>query len=175
VALALIVKRYTFPPSLAMNQSTAQRALRTALIVAICGTSIGLGLAYNLDSRYWVYLIIIGIHIVLTVALHVLVKQAPKPDYTSPLFPYVSAPSPPPPAKRCCARTARAPRRARAVRRPSLPPKRRPSAPLCRAPLPVAASSSDAAAASFQPQQPPGPCARHHPAVPQPPKNAGAC
>lgn len=39
------------------------------------------------------YLIVIGIHFALTAALHVLVPQAPKPDYTSPLFPYVPSAS----------------------------------------------------------------------------------
>ncbi|KAI8465522.1 MAG: amino acid permease-domain-containing protein [Monoraphidium minutum] len=93
VALALIIKRYSFPPSLALDVTPAQRWLRNGLIAALCGSALALGLLYQMDPRFWVYLIMIGIHFALTVALHVLVKQAPKPDYTSPLFPYVPSAS----------------------------------------------------------------------------------
>lgn len=93
VALALIVKRYTLPQSLAVDSPTSQKVLRFVFIAGICGTAIALGLLYNLDPRFWTYLIVIGIHVALTIGLHVLVKQGPKPDYVSPGFPYVPSAS----------------------------------------------------------------------------------
>jgi hypothetical protein len=69
------------------------KLLRNVLIFALLCSATGLGLAYNLDKRIWVYMIPIAIHIALTIALHVMVPQAPKPDYTSPFFPYVPSAS----------------------------------------------------------------------------------
>lgn len=93
VALALIIKRYSLPPAKAAAATVTQRALRYGLISSIVGTAVALGVTYNLDDRFWTYLVIIGLHIALTIALHVLVPQAPKPDYVAPLFPYVPSAS----------------------------------------------------------------------------------
>jgi APA family basic amino acid/polyamine antiporter len=93
VALALIIKRYSLPPAKAAAATVTQRALRYGLISSLVGTAVALGVTYNLDDRFWTYLVIIGLHIALTIALHALVPQAPKPDYVAPLFPYVPSAS----------------------------------------------------------------------------------
>jgi hypothetical protein len=93
VALALIIKRYSLPPSKAAALPRARRILRNALIAGLVGSAAGLGIAYNLDRRFWVYLIVIAIHAAITAALHVFIPQAPRPAYTSPGFPYVPSAS----------------------------------------------------------------------------------
>ncbi|GBF87743.1 cationic amino acid transporter-like [Raphidocelis subcapitata] len=85
VAVALIIKRYTLPPKEAEEVSPRHKIARTALITLLVCSASGLGIAYNLDKRFWVYIIVICIHLALT--------MAPKPDYTSPLFPYVPSAS----------------------------------------------------------------------------------
>jgi hypothetical protein len=81
------------PPSKAGALAPRQRLLRGALISALVLSAAALGIAYNLDTRFWVYLIVVGVHLLLTAALHLFVPQAPKPAFTSPLFPYVPSAS----------------------------------------------------------------------------------
>lgn len=44
---------------------------------------------YTVNAAFWPGLVAIGCHLLLTVLLHLLVPQAPRPSYSSPLFPYV--------------------------------------------------------------------------------------
>jgi len=94
VALALIIKRYTLPEAKASLLPASKRYTKYGLIFLLVCSATALGVAYNLETeRWWIYLVLIGVHLLLTVALHALVDQGPIPDYTAPLFPYVPSAS----------------------------------------------------------------------------------
>lgn len=59
-----------------MEVSSTHKLARTALITLLVGSATGLGVAYNLDKRYWVYIVVIAIHLALTLVLHIFIKQA---------------------------------------------------------------------------------------------------
>ena len=89
VALALIIKRYSHPPATAASIPRSKKILRTVLICMLLVSAAMLATAYSVTTLIWPPVVAAGCHLVFTILLHVLVPQAPKPDYVAPFFPYV--------------------------------------------------------------------------------------
>ena len=68
-------------------RSRGARMLRTALIALLLFNAVALGVTYNFDVPYWTFIILVGLQLAFTVALHMFAVQAPKPAYVAPLFP----------------------------------------------------------------------------------------
>jgi hypothetical protein len=91
VALGLLIKRYTLPPNQSKAVGPPRRMLRTGLIALLLFNSAALGVTYSFDVHFWVYILLVGLQLAFTVALHVFAVQAPRPDYVAPLFPVRTA------------------------------------------------------------------------------------